>query len=49
VEEAEDYIAAHEGWQHLGTFVDDNISAYSNARRPNYEALLDFIRGNTST
>jgi site-specific DNA recombinase len=46
VAEAGDYIASREGWRHVGTFVDNNISAYSNARRPDYEALFDLIRGN---
>jgi len=45
VEEAEGFIA-QEGWRHVGTFVDNNLSAYSNTRRPDYERLLDFIRGN---
>ncbi len=36
-----------EGWQHVATFVDNNVSAYSeHAHRPNYERLLAFIRAN---
>ncbi len=37
----------HEGWQHVATFVDNNVSAYSeHAHRPDYERLLAFIRAN---
>jgi site-specific DNA recombinase len=47
VNEGVAYIARQEGWQHVATFVDDNISAYSDhTRRPDYERLLDCIRGN---
>jgi DNA invertase Pin-like site-specific DNA recombinase len=46
IEECTDYINS-EGWQLVGTFVDDNVSAYSDrARRPNYERLLVAIRAN---
>jgi site-specific DNA recombinase len=47
VKESAAYIAQQKGWQHIATFVDDNISAYSDyTRRPDYERLLDCIRGN---
>jgi len=46
VEEGTDYIA-REGWQHVDTFVDNNVSAYSEqAHRPDYERLLASIRAN---
>jgi site-specific DNA recombinase len=47
VKESAAYIAQQENWQHVATFVDDNISAYSDhTRRPDYERLLNCIRGN---
>jgi DNA invertase Pin-like site-specific DNA recombinase len=47
VKEGVAYIAQQEGWQHVATFVDENISAYSeHTRRPDYERLLDCILGN---
>jgi DNA invertase Pin-like site-specific DNA recombinase len=47
VKEGLAYIAEQAGWQHVATFVDDNISAFSeHAKRPDYERLLAYIHGN---
>ncbi len=46
IEECTDYIA-QEGFEHVASFVDNNVSAYSEqAHRPDYERLLAFIRAN---
>lgn len=46
VDEALDFIG-REGMQHVATFVDDNISAYSErAHRKDYERLVRFIENN---
>src|SRR5919198_139876 len=46
LEEGLEYIT-REGWEHVATFVDDNVSAYSEqAHRPDYERLLALIRAN---
>jgi site-specific DNA recombinase len=37
---------AENGHQLVGTYVDNNISAYSNARRPDYERLLRDVEAN---
>jgi site-specific DNA recombinase len=37
---------AEQGHELVGTYVDNNISAYSNARRPDYERLLRDIEAN---
>ena len=33
-------LARRNGWQVVGTFVDNDISAYSGKRRPRYAALM---------
>jgi DNA invertase Pin-like site-specific DNA recombinase len=46
LEECLEYIT-REGFEHVATFVDNNVSAYSeHAHLPDYERLLAFIRAN---
>ena len=37
-------LAKRLGWQVVATFIDNDISAYSGAPRPQYRAMLDAVR-----
>jgi DNA invertase Pin-like site-specific DNA recombinase len=37
-------IAEREGWAVENVLVDNDLSAYSGTRRPEYEQLLDLVR-----
>src|SRR5215213_3796609 len=43
VDEGQDFIDQN-GWECVGVYVDDNLSAYSGKRRPRYENLLADIQ-----
>lgn len=45
VDESQDYIDA-QGWECVGVYVDDNLSAYSGKRRPAYDRLIADIQAN---
>lgn len=45
VDESQDYIEA-QGWECVGVYVDDNLSAYSGKRRPAYDRLIAAIQAN---
>jgi site-specific DNA recombinase len=38
-------LAERLGWEIVGEYVDDDVSAYSGKPRPQYEAMLDALRG----
>jgi site-specific DNA recombinase len=40
-------LAERLGWEIVGEYVDDDVSAYSGKPRPQYEALLEALRGRT--
>jgi DNA invertase Pin-like site-specific DNA recombinase len=40
-------LAAQKGWEVVGRYVDDDVSAYSGRRRPEYARLLDDLREGT--
>jgi site-specific DNA recombinase len=46
VDESQDYIDSQDGWECVGVYVDDNLSAYSKVRRKDYERLLGDIQAN---